>query len=81
MSSGFAAPCGAVLVSLSLHWHMQTALGTPNSEDTAFLGYHSEDFSVRSQPGSIEEEAQTELNEGMALTACHELDSGGLCHP
>lgn len=65
-----------MLVSLSWPWHTQTALGTPNSEKTAFLGYRSEDYSVRSQPGSIDEKAQSDLNEGMALSACPGLGSG-----
>lgn len=69
-------PFCTLLSSLSWPWHMQTALGTPISEKTAFLGYCSEDFSIRSQPGSIDEKAQSELNEGMALSACPELGSG-----
>lgn len=61
---------------------MQTAPCTPNSEKTAFLGYNSEDFSIKSQSGSIDKtKPQISLSEGMALIVCHEWNSEVLCHP
>lgn len=61
---------------------MQTAPCTPNSEKTAFLGYNSEDFSIKSQSGSIDKtKTQISLSEGMALIVCHEWNSEVLCHP
>lgn len=61
---------------------MQTAPCTPNSEKTAFLGYNSEDFSIKSQSGSIDKtKPQISLSEGMALIVCREWNSEGLCHP